>query len=208
MNMVIKISSRRERKKKETRARLLSTAIRLIGEEGFDNLTVEAIAIAADVGKGTIYNYFSTKEDIVVAFFVDLERRVQSKMAKWSSHHKSLEEVLTSFVEYQFRLKRPHYKFVRIFFTQVFARFEQMYPYIVDLQTIIDPPLIGLFGALQYQRLLRSDIPMELLLLQFKTMHFGLSATWALEGPPWRGTSEALPRQIQLLCRGLEERND
>jgi AcrR family transcriptional regulator len=205
MTVVIKTPSRRERKKEETRKRVLDTAIRLMTQEGFDALTVEAIAVAADVGKGTIYNYFRTKEDIVVAFFVDLERRVQRRLAKWTPGDASLAEVLTSFLEYQFRLKRPHYKFVRIFFTQMFARPEQMYPYIVELQAIIDPPLIALFESLQGQRLLRRDAPMETLVLNFKTMHFGLSAVWALEGPPWRGASAALPGQVRLFCSGLEE---
>lgn len=176
-------------------------------EQGFEALTVEAIAVAADVGKGTIYNYFSTKEDIVVAFFVDLERSIQRRLARWSPDYTSLAAVLVSFLEFQFRLKRPHYKFVRIFFTQMFARPDQMFPYLVELQTIIDVPLIRLFEALQERRLLRRDVPMDLLVLNFKTMHFGLSAVWALEGPPWKGSSAALPAQVRLFCSGLQEQS-
>ena len=204
--MVIKEPARRERKKQETRAHLLSTAIRLMEEQGFDQVTVESIAAAADIGKGTIYNYFRTKEDIVVAFFVDLERRVQTRMARWTSRQLALEDVLISFLRFQFRLKQPHYRFVRIFFTQMFARPEQMWPCIVELQTIIDPPIVRLFQSLQSREVLRADIPMQSLVLHFKTVHFGLSATWALEGPPWRGTSKALAQQVQLLCRGLAPR--
>jgi AcrR family transcriptional regulator len=206
MTVVMLNPGRREKRKEETRKRLLSTAIRLMTEQGFEALTVEAIAIAADVGKGTIYNYFRTKEDIVVAYFVDLERSVQRKLAKWSPEDKSLAGILISFLEFQFRLKRPHYKFVRIFFTQMFARPEQMYPYVVELQAIIDAPLITLFQSLQQRRLLRRDVPMELLVLNFKTMHFGLSAIWALEGPPWKAASAALPAQVHLFCSGLQER--
>lgn len=203
MTMVTISSTRRERKKQETRTRLLSTALQLIAEREFDVLTVEAIADAADVGKGTIYNYFKTKEDIVVALFVDLERRVQEKVAKLSVNQQSLEQVLISFVRHQFRLKRAYLPFVRIFFTQMFARPKQMYPYIVELQAIIDPPLIRLFESLQKRQFLRRDVPMELLVLNFKTMHLGLSAIWALEGPPWRGTYETLPKQVSLFCSGL-----
>lgn len=203
--MVIVKEGRRARQKNETRTRLLNTAIRMMTEQGFEALTVEAIAIAADVGKGTIYNYFRTKEDIVVAFFVDLERTVQRKLAKWSSESEDLAGTLISFLEFQFRLKRPHYHFVRIFFTQMFARPDQMYPYIVELQSIIDTPLITLFQSLQQRQLLRSDVPMELLVLNFKTMHFGLSAIWALEGPPWKAASAALPAQVRLFCSGFEE---
>jgi AcrR family transcriptional regulator len=206
MTVVITALGRREQKKEETRKRLLGTAIRLMTEQGFDDLTVEAIAVAADVGKGTIYNYFRTKEDIVVAFFVDLERGVQSKLARWAPDEPSLAEILTSFLVFQFRLKRPHYKFVRIFFTQMFARPEQMYPYLVELQPVIDEPLIALFQSLQKRGLLRRDIPMDLLVLNFKTMHFGLSAIWALEGPPWKGASAALPAQVQLFCSGFQEK--
>ena len=205
--MVVNKPGRREQQKEETRKRLLSTAIRLMKEQGFDALTVEAIAVAADVGKGTIYNYFRTKEDIVVAFFVDLERRVQHKLAKWTPEETSLAGILTSFLQFQFRLKRPHYEFVRIFFTQMFARPDQMYPYLLELQPVIDTPLISLFESLQNRHLLRRDIPMDLLVLNFKTMHFGLSAIWALEGPPWKGTSAILPSQVQVFCSGFEERS-
>jgi AcrR family transcriptional regulator len=205
MTVVTTKPGRRELRKEETRKRLLGTAIRLMTEKGFEALTVEEIATAADVGKGTIYNYFRTKEDIVVAFFVDLERKVQRELAKRPRSDKPLAGTLISFLEFQFRLKRPHYKFVRIFFTQMFARPDQMYPYLVELQSIIDAPLITLFEDLRQRRLVRGDVPMELLVLNFKTMHFGLSAVWALEGPPWKASSAALPAQVRLFCSGLQE---
>ena len=204
--MVINVESRREQKKQETRRKLLATGIRLISERGLDAVTVEEIAALADVGKGTVYNYFNTKDDIVVAFQVEIERRVQARLARWTTAEGSLEEILTAFVRYQFRLKRPYYKFVRIFLSQMFLRTEQMFPYILELQTVIDPPIQQLFESLQLRRLLRKDVDMPLLIHQFKTFHLGLSAAWAIEGPPWRGTLEVLPRQVGLFCQGLEER--
>ena len=59
--------SRRERKKRETRQRLLSAALRLFRDQGYDATTVEQIADAADVAKGTFFNYFETKEAILPA---------------------------------------------------------------------------------------------------------------------------------------------
>ena len=201
--MVTTTASLRERKKEATREHLLTTAIGIMSDRGFENVKVEAIAAAAGIGKGTVYNYFQTKEDIVVAFFMQLERETQRKLARWTSGHGTLEATLTSFLRYQFRLKQPDYKFVRIFFTQMFARPEQMFPYIVALQAVIDPPLIKLFEALQARSLLRADVPIAALVLQFKTLHFGLSATWALEGPPWQATAKALPMQVRLFAGGL-----
>jgi AcrR family transcriptional regulator len=61
----MKPSSRRERKKQETRQRLLKCAWRLFQERGYDDATVEDITEAADVAKGTFFNYFGTKESIL-----------------------------------------------------------------------------------------------------------------------------------------------
>ena len=59
--------SRRERKKRETRRRLMRAALHLFREHGYDATTVEDITEAADVAKGTFFNYFATKEAILPA---------------------------------------------------------------------------------------------------------------------------------------------
>ena len=59
--------SRRERKKRETHHRLMGAALHLFREQGYDATTVEQIAGAADVAKGTFFNYFETKEAILPA---------------------------------------------------------------------------------------------------------------------------------------------
>lgn len=59
--------SRRERKKRETRRGLMEAALRLFIERGFDATTVKDITDAADVAKGTFFNYFDTKEAILPA---------------------------------------------------------------------------------------------------------------------------------------------
>lgn len=57
----------RERKKIETRRRLLAQAAKLFAERGFDQVSVAEIAEAADVSKMTVFNYFDSKEDLVFA---------------------------------------------------------------------------------------------------------------------------------------------
>src|SRR5271157_4056974 len=56
---------RRERRSTETRERLYRAALRLFAERGFQETTVEDITEAADVGKGTFFNYFATKEHVL-----------------------------------------------------------------------------------------------------------------------------------------------
>lgn len=60
--------SRRERKKEETRQRIIEQALLLIEQQDYDRVTMEQIAEAADVAKGTLYNYFPAKEAIISAF--------------------------------------------------------------------------------------------------------------------------------------------
>jgi AcrR family transcriptional regulator len=60
--------SRRERRRAEVRERLYSAALGLFAERGFLETTVEDITEAADVGKGTFFNYFPTKEHILAAY--------------------------------------------------------------------------------------------------------------------------------------------
>src|SRR6185503_13680000 len=56
---------RRQRRAVETRMRLFRCALALIAERGFPNVTVEDITEAADVGKGTFFNYFESKDDVL-----------------------------------------------------------------------------------------------------------------------------------------------
>jgi AcrR family transcriptional regulator len=56
---------RRERRAAETRVRLFRSAMRLFAERGFQNVTVEDITEAADVGKGTFFNYFQSKDQVL-----------------------------------------------------------------------------------------------------------------------------------------------
>jgi len=61
----MKEMGRRERKAAETRLKLFRSALRLFAERGLQNVTVEDITEAADVGKGTFFNYFKSKDHVL-----------------------------------------------------------------------------------------------------------------------------------------------
>jgi AcrR family transcriptional regulator len=56
---------RRQRRAAETRVRLFRCALQLIAKRGYPNVTVEDITEAADVGKGTFFNYFESKDHVL-----------------------------------------------------------------------------------------------------------------------------------------------
>jgi len=57
--------NRRERRSCKTRERLFRAAMTLFRDRGFHKTTVEDITNAADVGKGTFFNYFPSKDHIL-----------------------------------------------------------------------------------------------------------------------------------------------
>ncbi|MFC4562241.1 TetR/AcrR family transcriptional regulator [Nocardiopsis mangrovi] len=63
--------SRRERKKRLTRQRIVAEAIRLFEEQGYEQTTMAQIAAAADIDPKTFASYFRGKDDVL---FVDVER--------------------------------------------------------------------------------------------------------------------------------------
>ena len=60
--------NRRERRRVEIREKLFRAALRLFAERGYLETTVEDITDAADVGKGTFFNYFPTKEHVLATY--------------------------------------------------------------------------------------------------------------------------------------------
>ncbi|PKM78155.1 MAG: TetR/AcrR family transcriptional regulator [Firmicutes bacterium HGW-Firmicutes-15] len=57
--------SRVERKKEETKQKIITIAMELFKEHGVDATTMEQIAREVDIAKGTLYNYFPVKEAII-----------------------------------------------------------------------------------------------------------------------------------------------
>jgi len=56
---------RRERRRRETREKIYRAAMRLFAERGFFETTTEQITEAADVGQGTFFNYFPSKQHVL-----------------------------------------------------------------------------------------------------------------------------------------------
>lgn len=98
--------TRRERKKRLTRQRIVMAAIRLFEEQGYEQTTMAQIAAAADVDPKTFANYFRGKDDVL---FVDVGRDYDvmlEAIAKRRSHE-SPGEVLGRMVQEYRAHRRP-----------------------------------------------------------------------------------------------------
>lgn len=70
------VTDRMSRKRLATRQSISDAATRLFNQRGFDNVTVNDIADAADVGRKTVFNHFARKEDM----FFDLDETAREDM--------------------------------------------------------------------------------------------------------------------------------
>jgi AcrR family transcriptional regulator len=79
---------------KETQGNIIKTAKRLFGKYGLRKTTVDDIAGEARIGKGTIYHYYESKEDIFIAVVEDevqfLKEEVMKAVASQSAPDKKL----------------------------------------------------------------------------------------------------------------------
>ena len=65
-----KAGGRVARKKAEARARIIRSAERLFRKHGVDGVTIQDITAAADVGHGTFYLHFKSKQEVLVPIMV------------------------------------------------------------------------------------------------------------------------------------------
>ena len=67
-----RVRARSDDAKRARRQFILATADQLLRLYGFDAFTMNRLAAAADLAKGTLYLYFATREELVLALYTDL----------------------------------------------------------------------------------------------------------------------------------------
>ncbi len=100
----------------KTRERIVATALRLFKERGFEATTMRAIAAEAGVSVGNAYYYFSSKEQLIQAYYDraqgEHEAACRELLAVETSFAARLSGVLRAWV----RVSEPYHEFAAKFF--------------------------------------------------------------------------------------------
>jgi AcrR family transcriptional regulator len=172
-------ANRRERRRTETRERLYSAALELFAERGFLETTVEDITEAADVGKGTFFNYFPTKEHILAAFGSERVAQIERAYEKARSSNEpvlqAIREVLTSLAD--------NYSGNPALLRAIFAAHASCPSVRAELQKRMHRGrqlLTGMFQLAQERGEIRRDAPAAELARLTQLIFMGVALSWAM----------------------------
>lgn len=92
----------------DTRARILDSAFRAVATFGLSRLTMDDVARLAGVSRQTVYRYFDTKDDLVVALVAREEETFLDGVREAHARHADLEEATREAVLFCLRTAREH----------------------------------------------------------------------------------------------------
>lgn len=95
---------RQQRRRLRTRSRLIEAAVRVIGRKGVDPTTIADIAEDADVGFGTFYNYFDSKDAVLAAATAEAAEALGRALDRVNEHLEDPAETLAVAVRHLVRM--------------------------------------------------------------------------------------------------------
>lgn len=91
--------TRKEREREVRKSEILSAAIKLFAEKGYEYTTLDEIAEASEFGKGTLYNYFQSKEDIYLGIIENTINAFHDMLKKVAETTDTFKDFLEQFTK-------------------------------------------------------------------------------------------------------------
>ena len=113
-------SDRRQREFKRREEEILDAALELCSGPHWESVTVDQIAMQADVGKGTVYNHFASKDELLfrlmIRFYQGMLDELRAGLAE-GSPTEVLREIVRDALTYHVR--HPEYRYVVLYCERV-----------------------------------------------------------------------------------------
>jgi AcrR family transcriptional regulator len=192
------------RRSAEIRARLFGSALDLFARKGFSNTTVEDITEAADVGKGTFFNYFPSKDHILLAFAEMQLAKLEAAIGEARATGQPMQEFLRSLPE---RMTQEPTRTPAIIRTLLLAYLstgavrEEM----TDIQRRVHGLHTQIIQMGQERGEIRDDFPAAEMAHVFRQMVFGTLLLWSLYGDA--SLPDRMRTAFDVLWSGLAPRD-
>jgi AcrR family transcriptional regulator len=185
--------------KEATRARLLAAAAEEFGRVGLERANVDAISLAAGFAKGTIYNYFSSKEELFLAVVEEASAQATASGSapETAGARERLAATLSGFCAWA----GEHDPFARVLVRECLMGTPGLYARVIGAEA----PLVGELEAITREGVargeLRDDVPAELLALAIAGLtDLALVLLWASDDI--KPSLEEIPGLVLTLLLG------
>ena len=194
---------RRQRRSAETRERLFRAALRLFAEQGFAETTVEDITNAADVGKGTFFNYFPSKEHILIAFSDMQLSKLQATVDQMRARPEPMRSFFRAMTVRMTEEPSKSPDVVRALL-QANLSSSSVRSVMLERSARAEGLLTQLVQIGQERGEFRRDVPALELAQVFRQTIFGTLLMWSLHGDA--SLSDRIERALEILWLGLAPR--
>ncbi len=191
---------RRAKRSEQTREKIFRAALKLFGERGFNATTIEAITAAADVGKGTFFNYFDNKESVLLNY---RELQMERVTAFVTTNRASDRPLVPLMLELALTLTIEQGQspgLIQSLLTAVFAS-DTVQKRMAEAIDGNVRQLALLIEHRQERGELRNDLSAFDIAQGFQRMIFGTMITWSLA--PVDPLEESMKRSIELFVNGV-----
>lgn len=170
--------------RESVRRRLLDTAARSFGESGFDGARIDAISAGAGFAKGTVYNYFASKQDLFGAVIEEGARRAAGRFRD-ADPGGSIRARLLAVAEADVSVVREDEAFIKVLVREAMSFRPETYSIIAAHLLPYVSAVAGILRDGVDRGTVRSDTPVERLALMFVgtlsmlyVQHWGSNRTW------------------------------
>ena len=174
-------SDRRQRRSADTRERLFRAALDLFAQKGFVETTVEDITETADVGKGTFFNYFPSKDHILLAFGEMQLNKLEAAIEVARRTDEPLPEFLRSLALRMTQEPVRNPAIIRIIL-QAYLSTTPVRAAMMDLQKRVHALHSQMIQLGQDRGEIRNDLPATEIAHVFRQTIFGTLLIWSLYG--------------------------
>jgi AcrR family transcriptional regulator len=168
----------REQKKQKTRSAIMEAAVRLFSENGFEKTSIEQLARAAGIGKGTIYSYFQTKTEIFHAFCEDELDFIHSELLTKTDPDSPLIEQLMILYMGEFSLISKNKEFGRLLLQHTVFPVETEYLKTRDIDDRWLALVFSIYRRAQERHELRNDIDLLYIAGHFYGLYIMAVSAW------------------------------
>ena len=172
---------RRQRRSAEIRERLFRAALQLFAQKGFLETTVEDITEAADVGKGTFFNYFPSKDHILLAFGEMQLGKLETAVKTARQTNEPMPEFLRSLGIRMTQEPTRNPAIIRALL-QAYLSTTPVREAMMDLQRRVHALHTEMIQLGQDRGEIRSDLPAAEIAQVFRQTIFGTLLIWSLYG--------------------------